>query len=141
MADFDFDDDLILLAMGLFKFCSSNVSMRFCFLDPLEDDEEYRSGVKSNLSNSDYQSIDSSNSNDFSNDKKMSDITDLLDRSVLDGNENDEENSHCLSTSIVDCLRSYQYGKDSNNSDQYQWQLEENFLKFGSLNIFFFNEN
>lgn len=117
MTNIDFDDDLILLSM-----------------DPLEEDEDYRSEIKSHCSNSDSQSIESSNKNDFSREKKMSDITDLLDRSVLDDDDEDEQ-CHYLSTRIVDYLRNYQYGKDSNVSDYNQWQSEENYLKFGSKQL------
>jgi len=113
MSSIDLDDDLIIFNI---------------------DDDEYRSPALSDLSTSDYQSIDSSNftSPMKSNNKKMSDITDLLDSTEF----NDKQgNLEFLSTNAMDYLRSHSLQNDQDNYEKSQWETEENYLKYGSKQL------
>ena len=124
MNPIDFDDDLILLPMG--TGCSLELRDSFPLsVDPLDEEEEdhIRSPLPSDVSDL----IDLSPMKSQS--KKMSDIADLLNSSVLD---DDEENDlPSLSTTIEDYLRTYRLHNDSNSREHCQWQSEENRLKFG----------
>lgn len=61
--------------------------------------------------------------------KKMSDITDLLSSSLLD-DEDDIDPS--LSTNMIDYLRSHSFTHETTLNDHYQWQSEENYLRYGT---------
>ena len=93
-------------------------------LDPLEEDDQVRSCLTSD--NSDLLDLSPMESQS----KKMSDIADLLDSSVLHDDE-EEDSLPSLSTAIEDYLRTYRLHNDSNFHEHYQWQSEENRLKFG----------
>jgi len=88
----------------------------------------------SDLSTSDYQSIDLT---DFTspmklNNKKMSDITDLLDSTEF----NDKQANHeFISTNVVDYLHTHNLQNDQDNYEKYQWETEENYLKHGSKQL------
>jgi hypothetical protein len=60
------------------------------------------------------------------NQKKMSDITDLLD-------EKEFENEEFLSMNFVDYLHTHCF---ENNEENYDWQIEENYLKYGKKKVF-----
>lgn len=59
-----------------------------------------------------------------SNEKKMSDIIDLLD-------EQQSENKEILSTNFVDYLRSHSF--ENEEQETFHWQNEVNHLKYGRI--------
>jgi hypothetical protein len=129
---FDLDDDLLILRMGKAK---SNAmifdqSLDSSHLDTFEE-ENIRCSTTFDLSSLDSplpNSLPSINTDQ----KKMSDIADLLDSSVLHDDDDDSDTIPSLSTNLVDYFRSsYRLPADSNSHESYQWQLEENYLRFG----------
>lgn len=60
----------------------------------------------------------------------MSDITDFLSSSLLD---DDEENDPSLSTNMIDYLRSHSFAHETTLNEHYQWQSEENYLRYGRM--------
>lgn len=61
--------------------------------------------------------------------KKMSDITDLLSSSLLDA---EEDIDPALSTNMIDYRRSHSWTHQTTLNDHYQWQSEENYLRYGT---------
>ncbi|UJR36336.1 hypothetical protein I4U23_029064 [Adineta vaga] len=105
MSSINLDDDLIIFTT-----------------DPL-DDLEYHSCTTSDLSTS------VSSPSIQSNDKKMSDITDLLDSTDF------HNSSELLSTDVMDYLCTHNLQNDQNNYEKSQWESEEKCLKYGSKQL------
>jgi hypothetical protein len=122
MSSIDFDDDLIIFSLGK-HFGNFMINKECCSLD----DVEYRSCAMSDLSTSDCQSIDLTSSIK-SNDKKMSDITDLLDSTEF---HDKEYNPELISVNITDYLRINSLQNDQDNYEKSQWETEEDYLKYG----------
>ncbi|CAF2385868.1 unnamed protein product [Rotaria sp. Silwood2] len=123
MSSIDLDDDLI-----------------FFTIDSLDDDDdEYCSCTKSDLLTNDNSSVDriQSTSMMISNNKKMSDITDLLDSTEFNDKQ---ENVDLISTNVLDYLRTHNLQNDQNNYEKYQRETEENYLKYGKIKTRFFFE-
>jgi len=62
----------------------------------------------------------------------MSDITDLLDSTEF----NDKQgNNEFISTNVMDYLRTHSLQNEQDNYEKYQWEGEENYLKYGSKQL------
>ncbi|CAF0951099.1 unnamed protein product [Adineta steineri] len=100
--------------------------------DSLDDDNnEYHSPAISKLSISDCQSIDYLSPIE-SNNKKMSDIIDLLNSTDFDDKQ---DNPELISTDIINSIRTHNLENDQDNYETYQWESEENYLKYGSKQL------
>ncbi|CAF1931341.1 unnamed protein product [Rotaria magnacalcarata] len=118
MSSIDLDDDLIYFT-----------------IDSLDDDENDCSCTKSDLStyaNSSPVERVHSASNTTSDNKKMSDITDFLDSTDINDNQ---ETLDLISTTVLDYLHTNTLQNDQNNYEKNQLESEENYLKSGSKQL------
>jgi hypothetical protein len=65
-----------------------------------------------------------------SSNKKMSDIKDLLDSTEFN---DEQEHIDFLSTNLVDYLHTHNLQNDQDNYEKFQWETEENYLKYGEI--------
>lgn len=95
------------------------------------DDDECCSRSKSDLFSYDNTPIDRINTSSTvkSINKKMSDITDLIDSTELN---NKEESLELISQNVSDCLRTHGLKTDQNNYEKPKWETEEQYLKHGN---------
>ncbi|CAF4566617.1 unnamed protein product, partial [Rotaria sp. Silwood1] len=118
MTSIDLDDDLIFFTIDSLDDDDNN-----------DNDHEYCSRIKSDLLTNDYLSVDriQSTSTMISDNKKMSDITDLLDSTEFNDKQ---ENVDLISTNVLDYLRTHNLQNDQDTYEKHQWETEENYLKY-----------
>ncbi|CAF0921255.1 unnamed protein product [Rotaria sp. Silwood1] len=123
MTSIDLDDDLIFFTIDSLDDDDNN-----------DNDHEYCSRIKSDLLTNDYLSVDriQSTSTMISDNKKMSDITDLLDSTEFNDKQ---ENVDLISTNVLDYLRTHNLQNDQDTYEKHQWETEENYLKYGSKQL------
>ena len=133
MSSIDLDDDLIFFNLGksFFSLDVYSLTTEFFELDSLIE-EEYCSCVTSDLVMNDYPSVDQFKTTLRTklNDKKMSDITDLLDS--IEFNDK-QENLELISTNVLNYLCTHNLQNTLANYEKYRWETEENYLKHGEL--------
>lgn len=100
------------------------------------DDDEYCARTKTDSLINNHSSVDRvhSASTMKSNDKKMSDITHLLDSIELNDKQ---DNFDSISTDVADYLRTHSLPNNQTNYEKQKWETEEKYLKYGKNQNFY----